>query len=306
MSSLRNQIRGTHDPQQFVHVAQRALRAGEDPNLITPDQVSDITCRLFEQVGDNTHQIFAHMHMITHHGSQGTRLLEPFYRAVEKGLGEIEMQSGDHQQQWPEFFCGINTLLGSDQRLRKMVAAKVADAGVSNLVWSIDPKRPEHTNARLIDTSTAIIQALGSLPEVVAALDVDVIKSLVRAHVESAGCHVTAAPKLMKLRQTPPLLRAIVESENGLGQHFAAYAIRTSKADRPGTTLISLEFNRDAGTVAAYALTRTRQSYTSEPIVLGNGMDAPVAEALLHHTYADLPDQAWVVKIAEDEALRLG
>ncbi len=304
--SLRNQIRGTNDPQQFVQVAQRALRAGEDPNLITPDQVGAVTTRLFEQVGDNTHQIFTRMHMITHHGTQGTRLLEPFYRAIEKGLGEIGAQRDDGLQQWPEFFCGINPLLGSDTRLRKMVAAKVADEGLSSLVWSIDAKRPAHANARIIDTSTAIVQALGTVPELVAALDVDVIKSLVRAHVESAGCYVTAAPTLMKLRQTPPLLRAIVESENGLGHHFAAYAIKTNKPDRPGSTLISLEFNRDAGTVAAYALTRTRHNFTSEPIILGNGMDAPVAEALLHHTYADLPDQGWVVKIAEAEALRLG
>ena len=209
-------------------------------------------------------------------------------------------------QDWPEFFRGLTNLLQTDERLRRVVAEQVASA-LPSMIWEIDAKRPAVQNAQIIHISTGIIQALEAVPETLKGLDRAPVETLVREYISALGGSVTAAPVLMELRKSTTFCAVIARAENAAGTHVAAYKTAFRKPGQHHDTPLhlALVFSLEAETVAAYSITRERDGIKSVPVPFGNGMDTTIANVLIDHSSAKLPEQEWVRPLAEKAAFAL-
>jgi hypothetical protein len=112
---------------------------------------------------------------------------------------------------------------------------------------------------------------------------------------------------LMELRKSETFRATIMRQENAAGEHIVAYktSFRKPGHQHDSPLHLGLVFSREAGTIAAYALTRTREGITSTPVQFGNGLDATIANVLIDHSSADLTGQEWVKPLAEEKAFAL-
>lgn len=305
MSKLKSELRNAHHPGTYISCAKQALKSGEDPHLIIPDQFADMLLTMFL----NRHvapdgKDFSAFHHVAHHPSQATRLCDRFYRSAAQGFGHIKMDPHGRMPHWPEFFSALTPLLKGDQKLCAIVNKQVVLQTLPKAVWSADRSQP------VTEAATGIIKALGNIPEAVAGLDPELVGELVKAQITAKGGRITAAPFINELRASEPFRAAIAADENAAGLHVASY----TKKFKTGTWVSRFEtfvlvFDRASQGVSAHTLDLSRSQPRSEVVMEKEGPclqhQGAVQEVLLEHFYSDLPQQEWVKPIAEARALGL-
>ena len=306
MSSLRNQIRHASSPDAYIDAAKQAAHKGEDPNLIIPKQFGEMVLSLFPHIDSSTAKNFLAFYLLAHHPSQGSKLIEPFYTAVNHGMTDMKMYKGFRRNYWPEFFAGLEANLKSDRRMRTIVEKHAVGEFLPRLVWE-DKETPDS-----LDDATKIICALDKVPNMLANLQPQIVRDLVKRHIVRQEGGVTAAPKLGKLRASNAFAEAIATHENGQGIHTCAYDIEVpgtrSSVYGPKYVSIALEFAL-VGTVNAYELTYKQNGYKAQHILNVDGdclkHGTMVAEALMKRAETDMPGLGWVNPIAERMAFEL-
>jgi hypothetical protein len=307
MSKLKNQLRHAQNAAIYITCAKDALRADEDPNLIIPDQFSEMTIRFFSELrGSNDAKDLSAFHRVAHHPTQIARLGDRFYRAANQGFGTIRLDTHNRMVQWPEFFAAITPLLKQDQKLCAIVNKQFVQNVLPKAVWSADGK------ADVIETAAGILKALGGVPEAVAGLEPEMVSEMIKAHIKMKGGRIAAAPTLDELRVAEPFRGAVAADENAAGLHVASYSKKLKNSDGWGSywQTFVLVFDRASQSVAAHTLDLSRSQPRSEVVMENDGSclqyKSVLEEVLLEHSYADLPGQDWVKPIAEERALALG
>lgn len=311
--SLREQIRSARTPESFIDAAKQATKKGEDPNLIIPKQFGEMAHRLLAgKIGTDSGSALCTFREVAHHTTQGGKLLDPFYTAANAGFSAMEIGTRWNQNNWPEFFGVFAQSLKVDNRLRAIVTKHVVNGFVPRLVWQ------EKETPVTLEMATGIICALDSVPNLLAGLEPQIVQDLVTRHITREGGHVNAAVKLTELRASNAFANAIAVHENTLGKHVAYLEIPMTykwPASGPRSVSLALEFDRAAGTVAAYELAAKRDQvewtikYTGTLVLDPDGAcdkyQAQIADALATHSEAKLPQQDWVKPMAEKIAFDL-
>lgn len=304
--SLKSELRSATRSEQFVDCAKRALKAGEDSNLIMVEQFATMARAVFKDMDKQTGKVFAAFYDVAHHPSQGTRLLKAFYNAAGYGLAQLSKTDTHHLEFWPIFFEKIAPLLRGDPHLRAIVARDVMQQALPALAGSTKQAAPK------IETASAIIYALGNMPDVVATLDNNLVQDIVRAHIKADGGAIEAAQRLTKLRSASPFLEAISHIENEAGVHIVtrpAEVKRNPTDTHKQAGLFTCEFNRVSASVAVYDVTFRHDKYHND-LILEHAGDCMkyadvIADVLFDYASVPLPHQKWVTEIAENTALEL-
>lgn len=304
--SLKSELRSATRPELFIDCAKRAQKTPNDPNLIVVEQFAVMARAVFKDIDKQTGKVFTAFYEVAHHVAQGTRLLKAFYNAAGYGFAQLPKTDTHHLEFWPLFFEKIAPLLRGDPHLCAIVARDVMQQALPTLAWSTKQTAPK------IETASAIIHALGNMPDVVTTLDNTLVRDIVRAHIKADGGVIEAAQRLTKLRSAAPFLDAISHIENEAGVHVVtrpAEVKRNPTDTHKQTGLFTCEFNRASASVAVYDVTFRHDKYHND-LILEHAGDCMkytdvIADVLFDYASVPLPHQKWVTEIAENTALEL-